>query len=228
MSSSNLQNWMQGCHSNSSFLFDQNDASQLWFANYLMDIKRHVPLRILISVVITTSSGILEKEYFSLDPHGLLGLCLLGSFLVHSPTQLKNGSFLHWLEQPSPFMVFLSSHCSPWDLGIKGEEELIQSSKHVIIITVWMDSCLIIIMKLKMCRINTPLDDPISTVWCSKMVEQRRRRFTVSPSGDRLNLVGVHHPMHHVPKHTKKEENKYNNIIYCNIINRAGFRVKPI
>lgn len=34
----------------------------------------------------------------------------------HLPTQLKKGSFLQWLEHPSPFKEFISSHSSPWDL----------------------------------------------------------------------------------------------------------------
>ncbi len=38
----------------------------------------------------------------------------------HIPTQLNNGSFLHWFEQPSPLAKFMSSHCSPRYLkGIK-------------------------------------------------------------------------------------------------------------
>lgn len=88
-----------------------------------MDEEVHVPLRKFICEAVTVRVSWRETY-------------ILESCFVHSPTQLKNGSFLHWLEQPSPFMVFLSSHCSFWDLGTKREQELIQSSMHVIIITV--------------------------------------------------------------------------------------------
>lgn len=40
------------------------------------------------------------------------------------PIQLKNGSFLHWLEQPSPFIEFISSHSSP--LELKRQEALLR------------------------------------------------------------------------------------------------------
>lgn len=40
------------------------------------------------------------------------------------PIQLKNGSFLHWLEQPSPFIEFISSHSSP--LELKQQEALLR------------------------------------------------------------------------------------------------------
>lgn len=48
-------------------------------------------------------------------------------------------------------------------------------------------------------RILLPLDVSISTVGCPEFMHQRWRRLTLTPSGDGLDLVGVHNMRYNIP-----------------------------
>lgn len=118
------------------------------------------------------------------------------------PIQLKKGSFLHWLEQPSPFIEFISSHSSPLELkqqevlgkniqtgcpGIKyfSENALLHISMHAFL------GCEGVFM--------LPLYASIPTVLCPKFVHQWWRGLTLTPARDGLDLVGVRNMWQQIP-----------------------------
>lgn len=136
------------------------------------------------------------------------------------PIQLKNGSFLHWLEQPSPFIEFISSHSSP--LELKRQEALLRKHSNPHCQTdkcrirnkdIFFWKCLIahLYARILACCVfescesafMLPLYASIPTVVRPQFVHQRWRGLTVTPAGDGLDLVGVQNTWQHIPAQTE-------------------------
>lgn len=108
--------------------------------------------------------------------------------------QLKKGSFLHWLEQPSPFMEFISSHSSPLELKKKiarGVTERISrkcfvASRHASESHDGGGLC-------------SPLYASVAAVGGPQLMHQRRRGLALAAAGDGLDLVGVRNVGQHIP-----------------------------